>query len=88
MPCRLLSVGEIAPVQSLLGKGGPPDLLAIMSVHSDYLCIDMDVVGNGRIVYCAIETFPDEVLGVCDSLWELLALLLNGGGGIGLSRHY
>jgi hypothetical protein len=78
LPCRLLALREIAPP---FGKaGGPSSLVAIMSLHSDYLGVDLASASPGRILYFPIETFPEEVHEVCDSVWDVVSMILDGGG--------
>lgn len=78
-PCRLLSTAEIEAAHSLLGcDDGPPGILAIIEVQSDFVGIDLDPQSKSfsRLVDCSHETFPYELFGVCDSLSAALQLIL------------
>ncbi len=82
-PCRLLSIDEIVPVQALLGTtDGPASLLAIVDFSGDYVAVDVQPGSSsfGRLIDCFHETFPFELHGVCDSVWELLDLVLTSAG--------
>ena len=80
-PCRLMAVEEIAPVWTLFGKAeGSPSLVAIMQVQGDYVCLDLASAHPSRAIYCAIETSPFELRGVCGSVWEMLSMVVESGG--------
>jgi hypothetical protein len=82
-PCRLLRLDEITPVRALLGVSvGPPGLLAVLEASGDYVAVDVDRASPscGRLVDCFHETFPFELHGVCDSIWELLHLVVDSRG--------
>lgn len=46
------------------------------------MALDIDPASrsHGRLIDCCHETFPFELHGVCDSLWELLRLVLDSNG--------
>ena len=82
-PCRLLSTAEIEAARSLLPcDDGPPGILAIVEVQSDFVGIDLNPRSNsfGRLIDCSHETFPDELSGVSDSLSAALELVLECNG--------
>jgi hypothetical protein len=79
-PCRLLPASEIKPVHLLLeGDEGPQGLVAIVESQGDF--VGMGLVRESscysRLVDCSHETYPYELFGVCDSLQEMLALILD-----------
>ena len=82
-PSRLLSTREIAPVHCLLhGDEGPRGLVAIVESAGDFVGMGLDPQGrcHSRLVDCSHETYPDELLGVCGSLKEMLVLVLDSNG--------
>ena len=82
-PCRLLSATEIKPVRVLLGTDeGPPALVAILEADGNFVGIDLDPASKSysRLVDCFHETFPYELFGICDSLQDMLALVLDSNG--------
>ena len=82
-PCRLLSTSEIEAARSLLSSGdGPPGIIAIIEVESDFAGIDLDPRSSsfGHLIDCSHETFPDELSGVCDSISAALELVLGCNG--------
>ncbi|MCU0866593.1 MAG: SMI1/KNR4 family protein [Planctomycetes bacterium] len=82
-PCRLLSAEEIAPARLLLHVGdGPAGLLAVLDNQGAYVALDVDPSSrsHGRLIDCHHETFPFELPGICDSVWELLRLVLDSNG--------
>ena len=81
--CRLLPLSEIKPVRLLLGDGeGPRGLIAIVEAEEAFVGIDLDPRSrsHARLIDCFHETFPYELCGVCDSLAELLGLILDSKG--------
>jgi hypothetical protein len=79
-PCRLLPASEIKPVHLLLeGDEGPPGLVALAEAEADFVAIGLDRESKcyARIVDCSHETFPYELFGVCDSVTDMLALILD-----------
>lgn len=81
-PCRLLSVQEMETAHAYLGSsGGPPGLIALLVADTDCVAIGLDraQASYGKIIDCSHETFPHELFGICDSLRELLTLVLNSG---------
>ena len=83
-PCRLLSSDQLVEAHIALqsNESGPTSLIAILQVDSDFVAINVDSASEYylKLVDCSHETFPDELLGVCDSLPELLMLVLNSSG--------
>jgi len=82
-PCRLLSTTEIEAACSLLPcDDGPPSIIAIIEVQSDFVGIDLDPQSKSfsRLIDCSHETFPYELSGVCDSLSAALELILECNG--------
>lgn len=80
-PYRLLAVEEMAPVWTLFGKAeGSPSLVAILQAQGDYVCLDLASAHPSRAIYCAIETFPFELRGVCESVWEMMSMIVESGG--------
>lgn len=79
-PCRLLPVQDLAPAhEHLRTDGGPPGLIALLAAQADCIAIGLDRAhaSYGKIVDCSHETFPYELGGICDSLEELLTLVLD-----------
>src|SRR4029077_1079343 len=77
--CRLLPTSEIQPVHLLLGGDeGPRGLVAIVESQGDFVGIGLDRESRcySRLVDCSHETYPYELFGVCDSLQDMLALIL------------
>jgi hypothetical protein len=82
-PCRLLSTNEIKPARVLLGTDeGPPALVAILEADGNFVAIDLDRASKSysRLIDCFHETFPYELFGICESLQEMLALVLDSKG--------
>jgi hypothetical protein len=78
-PCRLLPAAEIKPVHLFLdGDEGPRGLVAIVESQADFVGLGLDPESScySRLVDCSHETFPYELFGVCDSVKEMLALIL------------
>ena len=79
-PCRLLPTSEIKPVHLFLdGDEGPRGLVAILESEGDFVGMGLDPESSfySRLVDCSHETFPYELFGVCNSLKEMLALILD-----------
>lgn len=78
-PCRLLPASEIKAVHLLLEREGPPGLVALIEAQGDFVAMGLDRESRcySRLVDCSHETFPHELFGVCDSLREMLALILD-----------
>lgn len=79
-PCRLLPASEIQPVHLLLeSEEGPRGLVALVESQGDFVAmgLDRESPGYSWLIDCSHETFPHELSGVCDSLQELLALILD-----------
>ena len=79
-PCRLLAASEIKPVHLLLESDeGPPGLVALVESQGDFVAMGLDPGSRcySRLVDCSHETFPYELFGVCDSLQDMLALILD-----------
>jgi hypothetical protein len=82
-PCRLLSVSELNPAHVLLeGDEGPRGLIAVVETEGDVVAMDLDPESksHSRLIDCFHETFPYELPGVCNSMQELLALILDSKG--------
>lgn len=82
---RLLPASEIKPVKSLLEvSDGPDGFLAVLEVSGsgDYVALDVDPASPsfGRLLDCFHETFPFELHRVCNTMWELLDLVLGSAG--------
>jgi hypothetical protein len=78
-PCRLLPTSEIKPVHLFLdGEEGPRGLVAIVEAEGDFVGMGLDPESScySRLVDCSHETFPYELFQVCDSLKEMIALIL------------
>jgi len=78
-PCRLLGTTEIKPAQLLFGvDDGPPGLVVLLEAPECFVAmeLDRDSKGYSRLIDCFHETFPHELFGVCNSLQEMLALIL------------
>jgi hypothetical protein len=83
IPCRLLAANEIQPVHRILGGDeGPTGLVAIVQIEGDVVAMGLNPKSNcfSRIVYCSHETYPHELFLVCDSLQDMLALVLDCNG--------
>ena len=81
-PCRLLSVQDmVAAHDHLRTDDGPPGLIALLAMQADCVAIGLDrtQASYGKLVDCSHETFPYELSGVCESLQDLLALVLDSG---------
>ena len=79
-PCRLLSLREIMPVHCFLkGDEGPRGLVALVESQGDFVAMGFERESRfySRLIDCSHETFPYELFGVCDSLQEMLALILD-----------
>ncbi|HLO95869.1 MAG TPA: SMI1/KNR4 family protein [Burkholderiaceae bacterium] len=79
-PCRLLSLQEIVAARDYLSTDdGPSGLIALLAAASDCVAIGLDRAhaSYGRIVDCSHETFPYELSGVCESLQDMLTLVLD-----------
>jgi hypothetical protein len=79
-PCRLLPASEIRPVHLYLdGDEGPRGLVALVESQGDFVAMGLDQESKGysRLIDCSHETFPHELFGVCDSLQDMLALILD-----------
>ncbi|MFG6486537.1 SMI1/KNR4 family protein [Roseateles sp. BYS78W] len=79
-PCRLLPVGEIRPVHLLLEtEEGPPGTVALVESQGDFVAMGLDREGPGyaQLIDCSHETFPHELLRVCGSIPDFLALVLD-----------
>ncbi len=79
-PCRLLPASEIKPVHLLLeGNEGPSGLVALVESQGDFVAMGLDPKSRcySRLIDCSHETFPYELLGVCNSLQDMLALILD-----------
>jgi len=82
-PCALLATTKIKPAHLLLANDeGPRGLIAIVETEGTLIAIDLDRDSKSysKIIDCFHETFPEELCGVCDSLQDLLALILNSRG--------
>lgn len=82
-PCRLLSTQELATACELLNhSGGPNGLVAVLEADGNYLAVDFDSASPTAdlVLCCDHETFPYELFGVCDSVWEMLRLALDSDG--------
>jgi len=78
-PCRLLPTSEIKPVHLFFGGDeGPRGLVAIVEAQGDFVGMGLDPRSGcySRLVDCSHETFPYELFGVCDSVAEMLALII------------
>lgn len=79
-PCRLLPLKEMVAARDYLSiDAGPPWLIALLAAESDCVAIGLDRThaSYGRIVDCSHETFPHELSGVCESLQDMLTLVLD-----------
>jgi len=79
-PCRLLAASEIKPVHLFFeGDEGPPGLVALVESQGDFVAMGLDPKSRcySRLVDCSHETFPYELFGICDSLQDMLTLILN-----------
>lgn len=82
-PYRLLSTTEIEAARTLLAcDDGPPGIIAIIEVQSDFVGIDLDPRSKSfaRLIDCSHETFPYELSGVCDSFTAALKLIIECNG--------
>jgi len=82
-PCQLLATTKIKPARLLLEEDeGPPGLIGLVETEGTFIAIDLDPKSKSysKIIDCFHETFPYELCGVCDSLQDLLALILNSEG--------
>ena len=82
-PCRLLSTTEIKPARVLLETDeGPPALVAILEADGNFVGLDLDRQSKSysRLIDCFHETFPYELFGICDSMQEMLTLILDSKG--------
>ncbi|MCB9627111.1 MAG: hypothetical protein H6725_07045 [Sandaracinaceae bacterium] len=80
-PCRLLSTRELARPEQFVYQPGPEALVAVVASRGNAQCLaiqtDRFSAHFGRIVDCHHETYPYEILGVCDSIVEMLRLVLD-----------
>jgi len=79
-PCRLLPASEIKPVHLFFeGDEGPQGLVALVESQGDFVAMGLDRESRcySRLVDCSHETFPYELFGVCDSLRDMLAFILD-----------
>jgi hypothetical protein len=79
-PCRLLPASEIKAVSLFLERDeGPPGLVALVDAQGDYVAMGLDPKSRcySKLVDCSHETFAYELFGVCDSLQDMLALILD-----------
>jgi hypothetical protein len=83
-PFRLLSTAELERPQHFVYHAGPDGLLAVGTSRGDAQCLAVQTERFsslcGKVVDCYHETFPFEILGVCDSVAEMLRLALDSEG--------
>lgn len=83
-PCRMLSTTELERPHHFVYRTGPEGLVAVLASRGNAYCLAVQTDRSssyfGRVVACDHETFPSEILGVCNSVAEMLRLALDSKG--------
>lgn len=81
---RILSTSELERPEHFVYRAGPEGLLAVVASPGNAHClaVQTDRFSSlfGKVVDCHHETFPSEILGVCNSVEEMLRLALDSEG--------
>ncbi|NNE74835.1 MAG: SMI1/KNR4 family protein [Acidimicrobiales bacterium] len=79
-PCEMLAAEHIDVVADLFESDeATRSIVAVLALDSDYVGIELDPAqpGYGSFIDCSHETFPYELFAICDSVEELLTLVLD-----------